>query len=90
MSDEKFLDSLFSFLGDSDGLTQEEVCSELKELGIDTQKLKERVKKIIKEHREKCYECGKPIHGLSKQDKGTKKSWKFYCNDCFKIILKES
>ena len=90
MNAEKFIDSLFNFLADPEGLTQKEICSELEEHGIDTKKLKERVKKIIKEHGEKCCDCGKLIPGLSKQNEGAKESWKFYCNDCFKIKLKES
>lgn len=49
----KFIDSLFNFLADPEGLTQKEICSDLKKLGISPRKLKERMKRIIKENKKK-------------------------------------
>lgn len=49
----KFVDSLFSFLADPEGLTQKEICSDLKKLGISPRKLKKRMKRIIKESKKR-------------------------------------
>ena len=44
---DEFIERLCNFLGDSEGMSTEEIQAELEEAGIDTEKLKARVRKIV-------------------------------------------
>ena len=48
-----FIESLTDFLGDPNGLSQEDIISELQEQGIDTDGLEKRVMEIVKKGSEK-------------------------------------